>query len=149
MNELLSDRSQAVMRSARDEASRLQHEYIGTEHILLGIASETEGIAAEALASSGVTLDRIRSAVEAMIGIGPPDASPDDRGVTPRARQVIEFARQEAERQGHDQIDPEHLLIGATREDHGVAAQVLRDLQAPPEGVREKVAELTDRRGEG
>ncbi|WZO98752.1 Clp protease N-terminal domain-containing protein [Isosphaeraceae bacterium EP7] len=149
MDKLLSDRSRAALEKARDEASRLHHEYIGTEHILLGIAGEAGGNASATLASFGVTLDRIRVAVEALIGIGPPGASPDDRGVTPRAKQVIGFAQEEVDRSGHKEVDPEHLLIGLTREVHGVAAQVLRNLQAPPEDVVEKVSELLGRGDEG
>lgn len=139
MDGLLSERSEDVMGLARDEASRLQHEYIGTEHILLGIACEPVGLAADVLKSFGITPDRVRSGVEDIIGIGPPTASPDDRGVTPRAKQVIGFAHEEAARQGCLQVEPEHLLLGITREVQGVAAQVLRDLQAQPENVRERV----------
>lgn len=142
MDASLSGRSQAVMGLARDEAARLHHEYIGTEHILLGIAAQSEGVAAECLRSFGVTLQRIRSGVESMIGVGPPTASPDDRSVTPRARQVISFAQEEAAQHGSPQVEPEHLLLGVAREIHGVAARVLRDLQASPEGVQAKVSGL-------
>ena len=141
----LSDRSQQVMGLARTEALRMRHEYLGTEHILLGIVSESSGANAGALAAFSITLDRVRSGVEVMIGLGPPSASSDDRGVTPRARQVIRFARDEAAQRKSPQVEPEHLLLGVTREVHGVAAQVLRDLLAPPEAVRAKVLELLSR----
>jgi ATP-dependent Clp protease ATP-binding subunit ClpC len=138
----LSDRSQHVMGLARDEALRLRHEYIGTEHILLGIVRESAGVSADALGSFIITLDRVRSGVETMIGLGPPSASPDDRGVTPKAQQVIAFAREEAAHRNSPQVEPEHLLLGVAREVHGVAAQMLSNLQAPPEAVRAKVSEL-------
>ncbi len=141
----LSDRSRHVMGLARDEALRLRHEYIGTEHVLLGIISEAADVTTGALGSFGITLDRVRSGVETMIGLGPPSASPDDRGVTPRAQQVIEFAREEAAHRNSPQVDPEHLLLGVAREVHGVAAQVLCDLQAPPEAFGAKVSELLGR----
>lgn len=85
MDGSLAKRSRRVMGLARDEESRLRHEYIVTEHILLGITSESAGIAADALGSFGITLDQVRSGVENIIGVGPPSASPDDRGVTRRA----------------------------------------------------------------
>jgi ATP-dependent Clp protease ATP-binding subunit ClpC len=145
----LAERSQRVLGLARDGASRLHHEYIGTEHILLGIASESAGVASESLSSFGVTLDRVRSGVETIIGLGPPSASPDDRGVTPRAKRVIDFAQEEAAHRGSPRVEPEHLLLGVTREVQGVAAQVLRDLQVPPESVQEKVSGLLGRRDSG
>jgi ATP-dependent Clp protease ATP-binding subunit ClpC len=142
----LAERSQRILRLARDEASRLHHEYVGTEHILLGIASESTGVTSEALSSFGVTLERVRSGVETIVGLGPPSASPADPGVTPRAKRVIDFAREEAAQRGSPQVEPEHLLLGVTREVQGVAAQVLRDLQAPPESVQEEVSRLLGRR---
>ena len=142
MNEPLAENSQRVLGLARDEALRLHHEYVGTEHILLGIASVSRGIASEALSSFGVTLDRVRSGVESIIGLGPPSASPDDRGVTPRAKRVIDFAQEEAAQRGSLLVEPEHLLLGVTREVQGVAAQVLRDMKAPPESLQAKVSEL-------
>src|SRR6516165_2983492 len=121
MDAPLTERSQRVLGLARDEASRLQHEYIGTEHILLGIAVESAGVASEALSSFGVTLERVRSGVETIVGVGPPSASPDDRGVTPRAKRVIDFAREDAAQRGSPQVEPEHLLLGVTQEVQGVA----------------------------
>jgi ATP-dependent Clp protease ATP-binding subunit ClpC len=141
-----AERSQRVLGLARDEALRLHHEYVGTEHILLGIAGEASGIASEALSSFGVTLDRIRSGVATIIGLGPPSASPEDRGVTPRAKRVIGCAQDEAAQRGTSQVEPEHLLLGVTREVQGVAAQVLRDLHASPESVREKLTGLLDQK---
>jgi Clp amino terminal domain, pathogenicity island component len=145
MDLLLSDRSQHVMGLARDEALNLRHEYIGTEHVLLGIVSDSADVTAGALGSFNITLARARSGVETMIGLGPPSASPDDRGVTPRAQKAIEFAREEAAQRNSPRVEPEHLLLGVAREVHGVAAQVLCDLQAPPDAVRAKVSELLGR----
>jgi ATP-dependent Clp protease ATP-binding subunit ClpC len=135
----LSKRSQRALELAVDEASRLHHEYIGTEHILLGIASEGNGVAFNVLKSFGITLDEVRSGVETIVGVGPCTASPHNIGVTPRAKQVINFAQEEATKCSASGIEPEHLLLGVTREVHGVAAQVLRHLQAPPESVQNKV----------
>jgi ATP-dependent Clp protease ATP-binding subunit ClpC len=146
MDNPLAERLERVLEMARDEASRLRHEYIGTEHLLLGIAGESASMASEALSSFGVTVERVRSGVATVIGLGPPSASPDDRGVTPRAKRVVDFAREEAVQRGSPQVEPEHLLLGITREGQGVAAQVLRDLQAPPESVREKMSVLLARR---
>lgn len=138
----LSERAQRVMGAARDESLRLNHEYLGTEHILLGITGVGAGVSADCLASLGVTLERVRSCVQRRIGVGPAKASPDDRGVTPRAGHVMEFAREEAALRGSGLVEPEHLLLGVTRELQGVAAQVLRDLQTPPESVAAKVSAM-------
>jgi ATP-dependent Clp protease ATP-binding subunit ClpC len=145
MDPSLSDRSKQVLGLARNEALRLRHEYFGTEHILLGIVSETSGANAGALGAFGITLDLVRSGVEIMIGLGPPSGSPDDHGVTSRARRVIQFARDEAAQRNSPQVEPEHLLLGVTREVHGVAAQVLRDLLAPPATIQTRVSELLGR----
>lgn len=145
MDGSLSEDAQRVIGSARDEALRLHHEYLGTEHILFGIAGEPVGVASDTLRAFGITLERVRSGIEQIVGIGPASASPDDRGVTPRAKQVIGFAHEEADHRGSPRVEPEHLLLGITREVHGVAAQVLRDLQAPPENVREKLSGLLGR----
>jgi ATP-dependent Clp protease ATP-binding subunit ClpC len=142
MDRPLSERSQRILGLARDEASRLHHEYIGTEHILLGIASESAGITSEALSSLGVTRDGIRSAVQSIVGVGPTSASPDDRGLTPRARRVIEFAHEEAAQRGVPSVKPAHLLLGITREPQGVASQVLRNLHVSPESVHGEVSRL-------
>ena len=132
------------MGRARDEASRLHHEYIGTEHILLGIAGEASGAATETLTSLGIGLDPARSSVAALIGMGPMSATPDDRGVTPRAKRALEFAHEEATRRGSHQVEPEHLLIGVTREVQGVGAQIIRNMVASPEKVYAKMADLLD-----
>lgn len=138
----LAERSQRVFQLARDEALRLNHEYIGTEHILLGIVSESVGVASDVLGAFGVTLDRVRSGVESIVGLGPSSASAHDHGVTPRAKRAMKFAQEEAGHRGRCEVEPEHLLLGIARETHGVAAQVLRDLEIPPENLQVKLSEL-------
>lgn len=134
----LSARSQTVMSSARDVAIRLRHEYIGTEHLLLGIASN------EGLKSCGVVYDQVVSIVKTIVGIGPVSASPDDRGVTPRAKRVMSIAQEEASLRDDLAVEPEHLLIGIARESGGVAAQVLRDLRIAPELIHNQALERLD-----
>jgi ATP-dependent Clp protease ATP-binding subunit ClpC len=150
MNEPLTERFSRVMGLAYEEASRLHHEYLGTEHILLGIVRESTGPADEALRSFGVTLELVRSDVERIVGIGPETGSPDELGVSPRAKRVLGFALEEATRCRTPLIvDPEHLLLGITREDQGIAAQVLVNLGAAPAVVRERVMGLLDRGDSG
>jgi ATP-dependent Clp protease ATP-binding subunit ClpC len=145
MEEPLTERSSRVMGLAHEEAARLRHEYLGTEHILLGVLRESTGAAAETLRSLGVTLDPARLDVERIIGIGPDTGAPADRGVSPRAKRVLGFAHEEATRCAHPRVDAEHLLLGITRETHGVAAQVLRDLGTEPAAVRDRMLGLLDR----
>jgi ATP-dependent Clp protease ATP-binding subunit ClpC len=146
VNDPLTERSSRVLALAHEEAARLRHEYLGTEHILLGIVRESAGPAALALRSLGVTLDPARSHVERIIGLGPDKGAPDARGMSPRAQRVLGFAHNEATQCGHALVDAEYLLLGITRETHGVAAQVLRELGAEPEAVRKSVLELLDGR---
>jgi ATP-dependent Clp protease ATP-binding subunit ClpC len=136
MDGTLSPRSQAVFALAREEAKRLHHEYIGTEHILLGILGEGQGNARGALTSAGITLEDARTRVERVIGIGPNTASPDDRGLSPRARKVITVAQTEAKSRQSSVVDPEHLLLGLSQDQQCVAALVLRDLQFDPDRNR-------------
>ena len=109
--EKFSERARRVLSLAQEEAQRFNHNYIGTEHILLGLARETDGVAARVLTSLGVELTKIRSAVEFIIGRGE-RPSPGDIGLTPRAKKVIELAVDEARRLGHHYIGTEHLLVG-------------------------------------
>ena len=139
MDQSLSDHSQQVMKLAWDESARLLHEYIGTEHILLGLASDSESWVAELLKSMGASLDRIRSEVEAIIGTGMPGGSPDELGLSQRATRVIEFAREEAKRLGSKLAGPEHLLLGICHEVNSTAAQVLCDLRVSPDSLQKIV----------
>src|SRR6266581_2236416 len=130
-----TERAKKVLGLAQEEAQRFQHNYIGTEHLLLGLIREGEGVAAKVLSNLGVELNQVREAVEAMIGRG-------DRivlgeiGLTPRAKKVIELAVDEAHRLNHDYIGTEHLLLGLVREGEGIAAGVLQSLGVPLKKVR-------------
>ena len=133
--EKFSERARRVLSLAQEEAQRFNHNYIGTEHILLGLVRETEGVAARVLSNLGVELSKVRSAVEFIIGRGEKSV-PGDIGLTPRAKKVIELAVDEARRLNHSYIGTEHLLIGLLREGEGVAAGVLESLGVTLEKIR-------------
>jgi ATP-dependent Clp protease ATP-binding subunit ClpC len=134
--EKFSERARRVLSLAQEEAIRFNHNYIGTEHILLGLVRETEGVGARVLGNAGVDLNNVRSAVEFIIGKGERPVSGENIGLTPRAKKVIELAVDEARRMGHHYIGTEHLLIGLMREGEGVAAGVLESLGVTLEKVR-------------
>ena len=133
--EKFSERARRVLSLAQEEAQRFNHNYIGTEHILLGLVRETEGVAARVLANLGVDLGKVRSAVEFIIGRGERPAQ-GEIGLTPRAKKVVELAVDEARRMNHTYIGTEHLLIGLLREGEGVAAGVLESLSVTLDKVR-------------
>ena len=133
--EKFSERARRVLSLAQEEAQRFNHNYIGTEHILLGLVRETEGVAARVLSNLGVELSKVRSAVEFIIGRGE-KSIPGEIGLTPRAKKVIELAVDEARRLNHSYIGTEHLLIGLLREGEGVAAGVLESLSVTLEKIR-------------
>ena len=133
--EKFSERARRVLSLAQEEAQRFNHNYIGTEHILLGLVRETEGVAARVLANLGVDLNKVRSAVEFIIGRGEKPAQ-GEIGLTPRAKKVVELAVDEARRMNHNYIGTEHLLIGLLREGEGVAAGVLESLGVNLDKVR-------------
>ena len=135
--EKCSERARRVLSLAQEEAQRFNHNYIGTEHILLGLVRETEGVAARVLLNLNVELVKVRSAVEFIIGRGE-RPTPGEIGLTPRAKKVIELAVDEARRLNHHYIGTEHLLIGLMREGEGVAAGVLESLGVGLEKVREE-----------
>ncbi len=130
-----TERARKVLSFAQEEAQRFQHNYIGTEHLLLGLVREGEGVAAKVLASLGVELNQVRSAVEFIIGRGDRIVL-DETGLTPRAKKVIELAIDEAHRLNHDYIGTEHLLLGLVREGEGIAAGVLESLGVNLEKAR-------------
>ncbi|ACZ42256.1 ATPase AAA-2 domain protein [Thermobaculum terrenum ATCC BAA-798] len=136
-----TERARKVLSLAHEEAARFNHNYIGTEHILLGLVREGDGVAARVLASMGVQLQKVRAAVEFIIGRGerPPQG---EIGLTPRARRVIELAFDEAKRQNHHYIGTEHLLLGLVREGEGIAAGVLESLGVNLEKVRAQVLQV-------
>ena len=139
--EKFSERARRVLSLANEEAQRFNHNYIGTEHILLGLVRETEGVAAKVLSNLGVELSKVRSAVEFIIGRGEKAAS-GDKGLTPRTKKVVELAVDEARRLNHHYIGTEHLLIGLLREGEGVAAGVLESLQVNLDKVRAETSRI-------
>ena len=119
-----TERAKTALTLAHEEAQRLNREYIGTEHLLLGLVGEGEGVAAKVLANMGVELWKVRSALELIIGRGDRPAA-GDIGLTPGAKRVIEFAVDEARRLNHNHIGTEHILLGLVRDGEGIAAGVL------------------------
>jgi len=149
--EKFSERARRVLSLAQEEAQRFNHTYIGTEHILLGLVRETDGVAAKVLSNLGVELTKVRSAVEFIIGRGE-RTSPSEIGLTPRAKKVIELAVDEARRLNHHYIGTEHLLIGLMREGEGVAAGVLESLGVNLDKVRGETSRIltqTVQQGQG
>ena len=128
MFERFTDRARRVVVLAQEEARMLNHNYIGTEHILLGLIHEGEGVAAKALESMGISLDAVRAQVEEIIGQGQ-QAPSGHIPFTPRAKKVLELSLREALQLGHNYIGTEHILLGLIREGEGVAAQVLVKLK--------------------
>ncbi|NBP53715.1 MAG: NDP-hexose 4-ketoreductase, partial [Actinobacteria bacterium] len=141
MFERFTDRARRVVVLAQEEARLLNHSYIGTEHILLGLIHEGEGVAAKALESLSISLEAVRAQVEDIIGQG--GSSPSGHiPFTPRAKKVLELSLREALQLGHNYIGTEHILLGLIREGEGVAAQVLVKLGADLGRVRQQVIQL-------
>jgi ATP-dependent Clp protease ATP-binding subunit ClpA len=147
MFERFTDRARHVVVLAQEEARILRHNYIGTEHILLGLLREGEGVAAKALESLGMSLEAVRQQVEEIIGKGQ-QAPSGHIPFTPRAKKVLELSLREALQLGHDYIGTEHILLGLLSEGEGVAAQVLVRLGADMKRVRQQVIQLL-RGGQG
>ncbi|SHM71023.1 ATP-dependent Clp protease ATP-binding subunit ClpC [Caldanaerovirga acetigignens] len=149
MNGKFTERAQKVIAFAQEEARRLNHNVVGTEHILLGLIREGEGVAAKALQNLGVELSKVREQVERMIGVGP-FAVQGPIGYTPRAKRVLELALDESRRLKHNYVGTEHILLGLIREGEGVAAQVLANLGVSLERARNEVLTLlgTDVKGQ-
>ena len=141
MFEKFTDKARRVVVLAQEEAKLLNHNYIGTEHILLGLIHEGEGVAAKALESLGINLDSVRDQVQEIIGQGQ-QAPSGHIPFTPRAKKVLELSLREALQLGHSYIGTEHLLLGLIREGEGVAAQVLTRLGADTNRVRQQVIQL-------
>jgi len=142
MYERFTDRARKVMQLANQEAQRFNHEYIGTEHVLLGLVKEGSGVAANVLKNLDVDLRRIRNEVEKIVQSGPDMVTMGKLPQTPRAKKVIEYAMEEARNLNHNYVGTEHLLLGLLREQEGVAAQVLMNLGLKLEDVREEVLNL-------
>jgi len=152
MFERFTDRARKVMALANQEAQRLNHEYIGTEHILLGLVKEGSGVGANVLRNLDVDLRKVRLEVEKLVKAGPEMVTMGKLPQTPRAKKVIEYAIEEARNLNHNYVGTEHLLLGLLREHDGVAAQVLMNLGLKLEEVREEVLNLLgagNEQGEG
>jgi ClpA/ClpB-like protein len=137
------DSARGVLTRAQDEASRLGHTYMGTEHLLLGLLGDRTSVATQALANLGVEVGKARTAVEFIVGRGDVPAS-GEIGLTPRAKHVIELAMDEARRDGGTDVRSEHLLLGLVREGEGIAAGVIESFGVEPDQVREEVRRVRD-----
>lgn len=142
MFERFTDRARKVMQLANQEAQRFNHEYIGTEHILLGLVKEGSGVAANVLKNLDIDLRKVRSEVEKLVQAGPEMVTIGKLPQTPRAKKVIDYSIEEARNLNHNYVGTEHLLLGLLREQEGVAAQVLMNLGLKLEDVREEVLNL-------
>jgi len=148
MYERFTDRARKVMQLANQEAQRFNHEYIGTEHVLLGLIKEGSGVAANVLKNLDIDLRKIRLEVEKLVQSGPDMVTMGKLPQTPRAKKVIEYSMEEARNLGHNYVGTEHILLGLLREQEGVAAQVLMNLGLKLEDVREEVLNLLGHGGE-
>src|ERR671921_760529 len=141
MSERFTERACKVVVLAQEEARHFNHNYIGTEHLLLGLLREDEGVAARALGSLNVTLDEVREQVESIVGYGE-EGTGGQAPFTPRSKKVLELALREALQLGHNYIGTEHILLGLVRESEGVAARVLSNLGVDPDKVRREVVRM-------
>ena len=141
MFERFTERARKVVVLAQEEARHFNHNYIGTEHLLLGLLREDEGVAARALTSLNVTLDEVREQVESIVGYGE-EGTGGQAPFTPRSKKVLELALREALQLGHNYIGTEHILLGLVRESEGVAARVLSNLDVDPDKVRREVVRM-------
>jgi len=139
-----TERAQRVILIAQEEAKRLTHDFVGTEHVLLGLIALGEGVAAQTLAASEVDLRRVRSEIEKIVGTGDTVMLLGEIPFTPRAKKVLEYAVEEAQHMGHQYVGTEHLLLGLLREEEGVAARVLENMGLRLDTIREKVINLLE-----
>jgi ATP-dependent Clp protease ATP-binding subunit ClpA len=141
MFERFTERARQVVVLAQDEARTLKHNYIGTEHILLGLLREEEGLAARVLDSLDITVEEVRAQVARIVGQGD-EVTTGQIPFTPRAKKVLELALREALSLGHNYIGTEHILLGLVRENEGVAARILLDFDADAEKIRNEVIRM-------
>jgi ATP-dependent Clp protease ATP-binding subunit ClpC len=148
--ERFTERARQVVVLAQDEARGLKHNYIGTEHLLLGLLREEEGLAARVLESLDITIEEVRAQVARIIGEGDEPIVTGQVPFTPRAKKVLELALREAMALGHNYIGTEHILLGLARENEGVAARILLDFDIDAEKIRNEVIRMLSgpRRGE-
>ena len=135
MFDRFTDRARKVMGLARQEAQRFNHDYIGTEHVLLGLVQEGSGVAASVLKNLDIDLKKIRQEVEKLVSTGTTMVTMGQLPFTPRAKKVLELSLEVASNLGHTYIGTEHLLLGLIRESDGIAAQVLKNLKVKVEDV--------------
>ena len=147
MNSNFTDRVRKVLSMAREEATRLRHDYVGTEHILLGLIREGEGVAAAILTNLNVDLEELRNRIEERVESGKSDMTADEVPYTTRAKKVLEFSVAEARSLKHSYVGTEHLLLGLLREEGSVAGSVLHAHGATLEDARRSVAGLTPESG--
>jgi ATP-dependent Clp protease ATP-binding subunit ClpC len=140
--ERFTERARQVVVLAQDEARALKHNYIGTEHLLLGLLREEEGLAARVLESFDVTVEKVREQVKRLVGQGDEEIVTGQIPFTPRAKKVLELALREALSLGHNYIGTEHVLLGIVRENQGVAARILLDLDADAEKIRDETIRM-------
>jgi ATP-dependent Clp protease ATP-binding subunit ClpC len=138
MFERFTERARQVVVLAQDEARVLRHNYIGTEHLLLGLLREEEGIAARVLDSLGVTIEEVRAHVGRIVGQGD-EVTTGQIPFTPRAKKALELGLREAQSMGHNYIGTEHILLGLVRENSGVAARILLDFDADADKIRNEI----------
>ena len=144
MYERFTDRARKVMQLANQEAQRFNHEYIGTEHVLLGLVKEGSGVAANVLKNLDVDLRKIRLEVEKLVQSGPEMVTMGKLPQTPRAKKVIEYSMEEARNLNHNYVGTEHILLGLLREGDGVAARVLKNLDIDIEQTRQEILKELD-----
>jgi ATP-dependent Clp protease ATP-binding subunit ClpA len=144
--ERFTPEARQVVVLAQDEARSLKHDYVGTEHILLGIVRQEDSVSASVLMSFGLTLERARGEVIRVVGPGE-EVSPGQIPLTPRAKKVLELSLRESLSLRHDWIGPEHILLGLVREDEGVAARILHDAGADQERIRNEVVRVLAKAG--
>jgi ATP-dependent Clp protease ATP-binding subunit ClpA len=143
MFERFTERARQVVVLAQDEARGLRHNYIGTEHVLLGLLREDEGLAARVLESLGITVEQVRAQVARIVGLGD-EVTSGQIPFTPRAKKVLDLSLREALSMGHNYIGTEHVLLGLVRENEGVAARILLDFGADSERIRAAVLRMLD-----
>jgi ATP-dependent Clp protease ATP-binding subunit ClpC len=148
MFERFTERARQVVVLAQDEARALKHNYIGTEHILLGLLREEEDLAARVLESLDITVEEVRAQVARIVGQGD-EVTTGQIPFTPRAKKVLELAQREALSLGHHYIGPEHILLGLVRENDGVGARILLDLDADADKVRDEIIRMLSGSGSG
>jgi len=141
MFERFTERARQVVVLAQDESRELGHGYIGTEHILLGLLREEEGVGARALQSLGISLGEVRGQVSRIVGIGDEPAT-GQIPFTPRAKKVLELALRESQALGHNHIGTEHVLLGLARENSGVGARILLDLGVDDDAIRKRTIQM-------